>query len=151
MEWSWIPTHPTPPPPVSCYPSKDAEMKLGHILFVKLSNCIEILRVAMVDLNQNTFLSLKCNLRSLFTCLWGTAKDCGRKGQVTPGVAGKPLRFLVAWLTRDDDTRDGQLGSRYGQVKWRGAAETFWPSLSVWDTVCYLCLSRLFHATDLLP
>lgn len=56
-------------PLVSCYPSKDAEMKLGHILFVKLSNCIGILRVALVDLNQNMFLSLKRNLRSLFTFL----------------------------------------------------------------------------------
>lgn len=55
--------------------------------------------ICLTESQKDVFLSLKCSLWSLFAFLWGTAKDCGRKGQVTPGDAGKPLRFLVAQLT----------------------------------------------------
>lgn len=95
-----------------CYPSKDAEMKLGHFLLVKLSNRIDIVRVALAGLTKSQkdmFVSLKHNLWSLFAFLWGMAKGCIRKGQVTPGDAGKPLRFLAAWPTPLGG--DSQLGS----------------------------------------
>lgn len=48
-----------------CYPSKDAEMNLEHFLLVKLSNRIDVVRVALVGLTKSqkdAYLSLKHNL-----------------------------------------------------------------------------------------
>lgn len=143
MEWLWIFF-------LTCYyPSKDAEMKLGHFLLVKLSNCIDIVRVGLAGLTKRqkcTFFSLTLNLWGLFAFLWGTAKDCGRKGQVTLGDTGN---LSGSWL---------HSSPHWAEMVSFALVQPSHMERSCWDVLaflismgrCFLCLSRHFHSTDLL-